>query len=202
MQKPSKDWLEAEYTHSRRTCNDIAKQLGVDPKTVWAWMKSYGLETRKRGGASSPGSFKKGDSIWTGKTHSESTKQKIRDARLKDGHVPYLKNGVHWMKGKSKEDHPMWKGGVTPERQEVYSSFEWVDAVKKVWSRDGATCQKCGAKHNTETNRGTFHIHHIVSFAVKELRTEPNNLILLCKPCHIWVHSNQNTQKLFIKESK
>jgi thymidylate synthase (FAD) len=96
----------------------------------------------------------------------------------------------------------MWKGGLTPERQALYASPEWVDAVKMVWARDNATCQKCGAHHNTAKSRGTFHIHHIVSFMVRELRADVDNLVLLCRDCHHWVHSKSNESKLFIKESK
>jgi len=39
-----------------------------------------------------------------------------------------------------------------------------------------------------------------VSFAVRELRAVVDNLVLLCRPCHLWVHSNANTQKLYLKE--
>ena len=197
--KPSSAWLIDEYIEKRRTCNDIAKDVGKDPKTVWSWLKSYGIPVRPRGGASSSGSFKKGVSTWKGKTHSVETKMKIREARLRDGRVPYLKNGEHWLKA-SGSTHPMWKGGVTPERQALYASVEWADAVKSVWSRDNATCQRCGKHHNAAKTRGTFHIHHIASFMVRELRAEVSNLILLCEGCHRWVHSKENAEKLFIKE--
>ena len=40
-----------------------------------------------------------------------------------------------------------------------------------------------------------FNIHHIVSFANKDLRTDPNNLVLLCFKCHKWVHSKANKNK-------
>ena len=95
------------------------------------------------------------------------------------------------MYGKRGAETPSWKGGVTPERQAFYSSQEWVDAVKAVWKRDKATCQRCGARKDSGRQ---FHIHHIVTFAVKELRGEPSNLVLLCKPCHNWVHSRHNTE--------
>jgi predicted HNH restriction endonuclease len=49
-------------------------------------------------------------------------------------------------------------------------------------------------------SRGTFHIHHVVSFMVRELRAEPDNLVLLCKKCHLFVHSRKNKTSEFIKE--
>ncbi len=104
------------------------------------------------------------------------------------------------MKGRKGKETPSWKGGITPERQTVYSSEAWVEAVKKVWERDKAICQRCGKNHNQPKARGTFHIHHIVSFEVKKLRTSVDNLILFCAKCHRWVHGKKNVNKEFIGE--
>jgi len=196
----NKGWMINEYVEKKRTANDIAKEEKRDAKTIWSWLKKFGIETRPMGGDSSSGSFKKGESIWVGRKHKESTKQKMRAAAIADGRVPWGKGNDPYWKGRSGEMHPCFKGGLTPERQSVYSSQEWVDAVKIVWARDSATCQGCGSHHNTAKARGTFHIHHIVSFQVKELQTEPSNLVLLCKDCHKFVHSKKNTTKKFIKE--
>jgi 5-methylcytosine-specific restriction endonuclease McrA len=68
---------------------------------------------------------------------------------------------------------------------------------RAVWKRDKGTCQRCGAKAN---DGAIMHIHHIVSFAVKELRTETGNLVLLCIGCHHFVHSAANTGREFVKE--
>lgn len=102
------------------------------------------------------------------------------------------------MYGKRGASVPAWKGGVTPERQAVYSSLEWAEASKTVWQRDRGTCQRCGAKAN---DGATLNLHHIVSFAVVALRTEPTNLVLLCVTCHRFVHSASNVARDFIKEA-
>ena len=110
----------------------------------------------------------------------------------------------HW--GVTGEDNPMygktgdknhrWRGGCSPERQACYVSQAWVSAIKDVWARDRAVCRRCGKK-------GKMHVHHIVSFAVEETRTDPDNLILLCVACHRWVHSKRNLAHEFIeKEGK
>lgn len=101
------------------------------------------------------------------------------------------------MFGRNGSANPMWRGGCTPERQGFYASIEWQEAVKAVWARDKGKCQRCGRPSH---DRGSFHIHHIVSFAVKHLRAELTNLLLLCEPCHDWVHSKKNTAKEFIRE--
>jgi len=94
------------------------------------------------------------------------------------------------------EENPHWKGGITPERQAFYTSREWAEACLFVWNRDKATCQRCGKKKIN--NDEEFHIHHIISFSQKELRAEPNNLILLCGDCHRWVHSAKNMNNEFL----
>lgn len=97
------------------------------------------------------------------------------------------------------ELNPNWKGGVTPERQAFYQSQEWKDACSFVWKRDGAKCQRCGL-HRDEQPDMPFHIHHVVSFAVPELRAANDNLVLLCEVCHQFVHSRKNENGDFLQE--
>jgi len=104
------------------------------------------------------------------------------------------RNGMFGKRGK---DNPHWQGGITPDRQEFYTSQEWKDACYFVWKRDGATCQRCNLLQEFTVSK--FHIHHIVSFRNKKLRAEVTNLVLLCETCHHFVHSKLNTEKEFIK---
>jgi len=103
------------------------------------------------------------------------------------------------MYGRRGAEVPNWKGGITAERQGFYASREWKKAALSVWRRDRGICRRCGA---IARNRDRFHIHHIVSFQVKELRADVDNLILLCPDCHNWVHSTKNINRDFIKESE
>lgn len=101
------------------------------------------------------------------------------------------------MFGRTGKDNPNWSGGGTPERQSFYASLEWRNTRKYIWKRDKAICRRCG---HQPTKRNQLAIHHIVSFRVKELRAEPSNLALLCRPCHAWVHSRENENREFITE--
>ncbi len=198
-ERPSEDELRNMYVDQGLTANDIGRIYARDPKTTWSWLRAAGIETRPRG-SNVDQQFKPGDrSAFAGHRHSDENRAKFRALRLADGRVPYLVDGVHHLKGVTGPAHPNWKGGLTPERQAFYSSREWKDVAQAVWVRDNYRCQRCdvrppskGPKHN----RG--HVHHIVTFQVRELRAVLSNLILLCAPCHRWVHSRANADLEYV----
>lgn len=193
----TKEWLEHQYLTLEKGAPDIAAEIGRDSKRVWEWLKFYGIPTRGRG-QDARQHFKPGqESAFKGKRHKLETKELFRQQKLEN---PTLK-------GRFGKDHPRfglrpksWKGGITPERQSVYGTREWKTAVKAVWARDNATCQRCGL-HKSDAIGIDFDIHHIVGFENRALRCEPSNLVLLCEPCHYWVHSRENQGNLFIGES-
>lgn len=196
----TKEWLIQKYVVEKLDCVQIGKIVSRDPKSVWNWLKDFGIPRRKQGHASSATWLKKGcPNPWIGRKHTEETKRKMSERSKAEGRVPYDPAVGSYMKGRRGADVHNWKGGVTPQRQALYSSKEWKSVVRKVWRRDNAECQRC-AIHRGNDAGISFDIHHIVSFAIVELRAEFDNLVLLCKPCHRWVHSSLNVDKDFIKE--
>jgi len=195
----TKEWLEEHYLAKGLDCVQIGRMVSRDPKSVWNWLKDFGIPTRPRGSNPPPVGSGENNPFY-GKKHTAETRERLSQIAKADGRVPYDPAVGSYMKGRRGEDTPGWKGGITPERQAVYSSLEWTEAVKAVWARTDARCGRCGIRHNTKTRRGTFHVHHIVSFSVPELRTDVDNLVLLCKPCHYFVHSRANINSEFIKE--
>lgn len=101
------------------------------------------------------------------------------------------------MFGKTGEENPQWKGGVTPERQRFYSSMEWRALIPVIFKRDDNKCRRCGKQHETKRD---LHIHHIIPFKFKEFRTVEDNLMLLCQKCHGWVHSKKNINKEYLSD--
>jgi len=199
-QKPvTREWLVEHYITKGMDCTQIAKIVGRDSKSVWNWLKDLEIPTRKRGYASTK-PFVKGDPRTKNRPPmSAETKAKIRAAALADGRVPFHRHIGPPMKGKRGAETTNWKGGITPLRQQAHGSPEWKECVKAVWKRDNATCQRCNL-HKSSARDIAFDIHHIVSFGCSVLRFEVSNLVLLCEPCHYWVHSSNNTEKLFLGE--
>lgn len=195
----TEEWLRDAYIVKGMSCTQIAQEVGRDQKSVWNWMKGFGIPTRKRGHTGNL-SFVKVHGM-KGKHHSTETRERMSAIAKADGRVPYDPKIGSYMKGKKGADAPSWKGGLTPERQAFYASSEWSDAVKAIWKRDDAICQRCKLDHRSIL-RGTirFHIHHIDSFIIRERRDVVDNLILLCEGCHKWVHSKKNKRRLYLGE--
>jgi len=198
----TREWLIEQYIVLKKTANDIATEIGRDPKRVWEWIRDYKIATRPRGTATHLKGgvpFGRGN---IGRKHSPEMKAKLRAIALADGRVPYDPKVGPPFKGKRGAETPNWKGGVTPERQAFYSSPEWAKAIKAVWHRADAKCERCGLDHRTiDRTKKRFHVHHIVSFQIRELRAVVSNLALLCDTCHRWVHSKRNKNHEFIRES-
>lgn len=194
----TKEWLYEQYVVKKRNCNDIANEIGRDPKRVWEWIRDYGIETRGRGYGNPEIRFKKGQiSPFKGHKHTDETKEKIRQLRFRDGRVPYLVNGKHWLKQEGVHS-PRWKGGISPERQALYGSEGWKRVAREVWERDNATCKLCGKEYTPDIKR-RFHIHHIYPFNdYPKHRTNPDDLVLLCSKCHAFVHSKKNTEHKYM----
>ncbi len=131
--------------------------------------------------------------FWARK-HEIPTRTTSEARGIKYWGLPGERNGMY---GKRGAEVPNWKGGLTPARQSLYSSIEWAEVVKVVWKRDRFECQRC---HMKKIPGKSFHIHHIKTFADESLRLELNNLVLVCRKCHLFIHSKKNVNKEFINE--
>lgn len=197
--RPDVATLRRLYSDEKRGCPEIGRLYERDAKTVLWWLRQAGIPTRKRG-QNKAVQFKKGErSRFAGRRHTPEALPKVREATIRRGGVPYLRNGQHWLKGQPPSANGRWLGGVTPERQAFYRSPEWKAACVIVWHRADARCERCGKDHRTiDRKKDRFHVHHIVSFAVRALRAEPTNLALLCWDCHLFVHSKANVKREFL----
>lgn len=195
--KPNDEWLRQKYITEGLTANDIARLVNRDPKRVWEWLRQAGIPTRPRGSYNTQ-MFAGKPSPMRGKKHTPESIANITAARRRTPRERYAGNG-HYLRERRGAAHPNWKGGISPERQAFYSSLEWKAAAQAVWARDLGVCRRCG-QHSARTKDAhkRWHIHHIIGFANVETRADITNLVLLCPPCHRWVHGKSNPNKEFL----
>lgn len=215
-------WLYQRYIVEGLGTYQIAKLVNRDPKRVYEWLIGYGIPIREREWSVETGIQPFHDKDWLYAEYVEKSRSAndiahqfevtegnilhfLRKFSIERRTISEARDVKYWgvsgtdnpMFGRTGENAPNWKGGSTPERQAFYQTEEWQVASREIWKRDEGFCQRCGIHAN---HAEAMHIHHIVSFAVAELRAEVSNLILFCSDCHRWVHSLKNVDKEFIQE--
>lgn len=121
----------------------------------------------------------------------------LKKFQIKTRSMKEIRKIKYW--GLIGEKNPMWKGGISSERDKLNHTPEWKKLIKYIHVRDKNICQLCEMKHIY--GEKTFHLHHIKSFSLyPKLRLEPSNILLLCKECHVFIHSNANENKLYIED--
>ena len=199
FQRPTTEWLRGKYEGERLDATQIAVMIGCDSKTAWQWLRDAGIQTRGRGFGRLDIQFKPGQvSAFKGRRHTEAAKQIVREKLAARQNQGFMVNGVHWLKLPGAVNG-RWKGGITPERQTLYRSPEWKACAAAVWARDGCICRRCGlSARGVPKPAVDFDLHHVDGFAVVDRRADPDNIVLLCEPCHYWVHGKQNAERLFL----
>lgn len=72
-----------------------------------------------------------------------------------------------------------WSDVLGKKERNTFANEEW---KKKVKTRDGNICVKCGSREN-------LHVHHILAYSkYPEMRYDVDNGITLCKDCHLKEH--------------
>jgi 5-methylcytosine-specific restriction endonuclease McrA len=114
-----------------------------------------------------------------GKKHSKETKALMSK----------LHKGIHFSEetkrkiseSKKGEKHPLWKGGISF----LPYSLDWTKTLKRsIRERDKYTCQICSSQQGDRA----FDVHHI---DYNKLNSNPDNLITLCRSCHMKTNSNR-----------
>ena len=143
---------------------------------------------------------KQGKSPWNkGKKFGYKSRPKMK------GHIPWNKNKKTPLEVRLKqskvrtgkygnENHPNWKGGITPENKKIRDSIDYELWRIAVFERDNFICQKTGERG------GKLHSHHIQNFAdFPELRFAIDNGITLSEKAHREFHKTygvkNNTKK-------
>jgi len=121
-----------------------------------------------------------------GKKHSKETKKRIGLASM--GHKDNLgRKHTEETKKKMRQSarrgilNNLWRGGISFEPYTI----NWTQTLKRsIRERDKYTCQICG---NLQGD-WVFDIHHI---DYDKKNCNPENLIMLCRPCHAKTNHNR-----------
>lgn len=145
---------------------------------------------------------------WKGKKFSDEHRKKISigikknpiKAGFKKGHVVSEKRKAELrilMKGNtfgskiSGSKHYNWKGGISSKRGKEMTSFKYKTWRKSIFERDNYECQFCHKRN------GYVESHHIKRWvAFPDLRSDINNGITLCRPCHNKTRFNETKFEL------
>lgn len=142
-----------------------------------------------------------GNQYAKGFKHTKETKKKVSLASKRQNHSWKLgkkqsletklkhskKSKENWKNGKyknpnraRKENHWNWKGGINPVNDSLRKSREMKIVKRACLERDNFTCQEC------KQIGGELSAHHMKPFSLfPELRFALDNLVTLCKACHI-----------------
>ena len=221
-QKPVDEvWLRQKYLVEGVGVTAIARLVRRNTKQVYSWLKGYGIPVPERTWNVLPNKPYHQDREWLRVEYVDNNRTAadiaaqfsvteadilffLRKHRIVCRTMKEIRAAKYWglsgetngMFGKTGELSPVWKGGITPERQTFYRSWPWEKARRLLRKRDGGICRRCGVKKSKDVR---FCIHHVVSFQVVALRADPDNLVTLCAKCHYWVHSKENANHDYIK---
>lgn len=119
---------------------------------------------------------------------TEKTKKILSEAQKKawrEGKYTKERNNKVGHKGNK---HPNWKGGISFEPY----SINWTDTLKRaIREKYKYTCQLCFSEG--------LDVHHI---DYDKENCNPENLITLCKSCHMKTGFNRETWKAYFKNER
>lgn len=124
--------------------------------------------------------------LWQNPEYRKRVREKIKNLWQ---NPEYRKHQVeiHRSKSPKGEKHPNWQGGKSFES---YSSAWTPELKQSIRQRDNFTCQLC-------EKYPIFDIHHI---DYDKKNCEPNNLITLCKKCHMKTNYKRDYWKNFLQQ--
>ena len=195
-----KDWLILQYWDKERATRDISTELyGTEKNSpnILGWMKRLEIPTRSRTDAvalqwKDNHERRKQQSKWAEKKFAIGGT--VRDKIIKTMQTEEYKEKqrisktgkLNGMYGMYRENNPAWNPEKTDEERLIDRKYrEYKEWRVLVYKRDDYTCQVC-----KDDTGGNLVAHHLNGYNWdKEARTDVNNGVTLCEPCHKEFHS-------------
>lgn len=173
-------WLHQKYIDEKLSIADIAKLSNRCEGTIRGWLSKYNILRR-------PNLYK--NSTWLRQKYIDENLNMTEIAKLCDcsSGAIVLWMGKHNIPIRTRSQakigslHPLWNGGSSREPYDI--KFSPV-LKRKIRRRDGYICQKCGILENGKAHD----VHHI---DYDKQNSIPENLITLCRSCHIQTNINR-----------
>ena len=165
----TKNYLIKEYIIKEKSLRIIAKQVKCNSETIRKRLKDYNIPVRNKSESHKIGL----------KNHKLDCK--CLTCRMLSGNFTGKNNPMFGKKGK---EHPCWQNGKSFE--EYGSEFD-NNLKEQVRFRDKYKCQLCGC---TQLENGRQLDCHHKDYDKKN--NDINNLISLCKSCHLKTNHNRN----------
>lgn len=189
-------WLRERYDEAGGWTKKIADELGCSPGTVRRALDRHGIERQNprelshRAKRVLPHKTRLRQLYVVEKRSRPDIGELLGCAQQTVGrwlshHGIESRSAVELSRERTGEDHPNWTGGY-----ETYYGADWKQQRVKALKRDGDVCQRCGltaTEHREKTGK-TLDVHHIRPSDAFDSHEEANrldNLITLCRGCHI-----------------
>jgi thymidylate synthase ThyX len=158
------EWLREHYMTKGLPQESIAELAGASPHTIRTWIRKHGLQKPL-------GSWTVGKAPWNKGLHYRA--QPKSDAEKAAARERMKGAGNH-----------RWRGGIS--RIGVALRREIKQIRPSIYARDHQRCRLCG-------NRGgKLTIHHVLPiWARPDLACDPENMVTLCRTCHIKVNNHE-----------
>lgn len=182
------EWLREKYRVEKLSTPEIGELCECSKETIRRWLERHGIGTRSQSEAatiraeSHPHTTEAGAEAlrehgvnpwdeWS-EEQREAFRERLSQARRGEDNPMY---------GVTGEEHHHWDPDT--EYPTIYHSAEWQRVRKRVYSRDGYTCQLC-----ENPASGPLHAHHEVPVSEGGAPFDVDNLVTVCEACHLAIH--------------
>jgi 5-methylcytosine-specific restriction endonuclease McrA len=185
-QKPSgngkyrdKQWLKSKIDSGKGVV-EISNELNVNHKTIERWVNKFNIDyTSKNTECVGTGKYR--DKEWMQEMHDKYDEQK--DIAKECGATLSVVN--KWAKRLDIDYESRYERQRNPDAG-WRERDKWDETRFAVYDRDDYTCQECG-QTNCEV-----HAHHIEFVSNGGAKYDMENLVTLCKDCHMSIHNGGN----------